>query len=252
MVIGENSILKQITNARKQAGIANEKERIEFAIVLAVLNSNNRQLTTDNLQEELQKEFKSDFGTLSSDDGWIYTGNNETYYISKNGKVTIGKPILNYKIYGNNTKLPNEYQQVEYIESTGTQYIDTGVETTSGYRIKTNISISKWGEHSEAYFAGFLSQSIYRDYTVFYLENPMIGMNTDVRSSIIANLNTWYSIDASTISRNGYFKLNNDTFVTSSNTVSHDPYNIWIFGVNYYNQRLFLGVFCKNERNRNI
>ncbi|MBQ3021117.1 MAG: hypothetical protein IJD92_02695 [Bacilli bacterium] len=47
-------------------------------------------------------------------------------------KVNIKDDIVNFKtfkIYGNSiqSKLPSEYQQVEYIESTGTQYIDTGV-----------------------------------------------------------------------------------------------------------------------------
>ena len=38
-----------------------------------------------------------------------------------------------------NTNLPDEYQEVEYIESTGTQYIDTGVSGTSIYGIEMNI-----------------------------------------------------------------------------------------------------------------
>lgn len=45
-----------------------------------------------------------------------------------------GVDLLDYKLYGNsvqetanNHNLPSEYREVEYIESTGTQYIDTGV-----------------------------------------------------------------------------------------------------------------------------
>lgn len=42
---------------------------------------------------------------------------------------TIENPIRDLKVYGNSEQgvLPAEYQQVEYIESTGTQYIDTGI-----------------------------------------------------------------------------------------------------------------------------
>ena len=36
-------------------------------------------------------------------------------------------------------RLPNEYQEVEYIESTGTQYIDTGVAPTNKTNIKLDI-----------------------------------------------------------------------------------------------------------------
>ena len=42
------------------------------------------------------------------------------------------------------SKLPSEYQQIEYIESTGTQYIDTGIKTnttTSRYETKINPSL---------------------------------------------------------------------------------------------------------------
>ena len=58
----------------------------------------------------------------------------------------IGKNLKDYKIYGNSIqgKLPSEYQQVEYIESTGTQYIDTGINvntTTSRYETKINPSL---------------------------------------------------------------------------------------------------------------
>lgn len=41
------------------------------------------------------------------------------------------------------SKLPSEYQQIEYIKSTGTQYIDTGIKTnttTSRYETKINPS----------------------------------------------------------------------------------------------------------------
>lgn len=37
--------------------------------------------------------------------------------------------------------LPNEYQEVEYIESTGTQYIDTGVFPTHNFIIKTEAQL---------------------------------------------------------------------------------------------------------------
>ena len=50
---------------------------------------------------------------------------------------SVGKPLVNYKIYGNSKQaiLPDEYQQVEYIETTGTQYFDTGVPLKSGLKM---------------------------------------------------------------------------------------------------------------------
>ena len=56
-----------------------------------------------------------------------------------------GDDLVDYKIYGKSEheELPDEYQQVEYIESTGTQYIDTGINintTTSRYETKIKPS----------------------------------------------------------------------------------------------------------------
>ena len=45
--------------------------------------------------------------------------------------------LLNYKIFGNSVsqaRLPQEYQEVEYIQTTGTQHIDSGVPLKSGLK----------------------------------------------------------------------------------------------------------------------
>ena len=46
--------------------------------------------------------------------------------------------LLNYKIFGNSVsqaRLPQEYQEVEYIQTTGTQHIDSGVLLVSGLKM---------------------------------------------------------------------------------------------------------------------
>ena len=68
--------------------------------------------------------------------------------------------LLNYRIYGNSVandifveNLPPEYQQVEYIQSTGTQYIDTGIYASenNSFEVKAqlvhtdNTSQTVWG-----------------------------------------------------------------------------------------------------------
>lgn len=50
--------------------------------------------------------------------------------------------LNNLKIYGNNLEtdqLPSGYQQIEYIESTGTQYIDTGLKGTNNTEVELDI-----------------------------------------------------------------------------------------------------------------
>ncbi len=79
---------------------------------------------------------------------------NYDVYLGKTKKVTdISKPIENmlgivdYKISGNSVqgKLPSDYQQVEYIESTGTQYIATGFLATDNVKIKGKVYTSTQG-----------------------------------------------------------------------------------------------------------
>ena len=90
-----------------------EKEELE-QIKLAVLSAqmkNKGTLTTENLNSELQANLNDNI-TMAEKIGskWYYNG----YLIDENGNVEKYDKLL-----------PNEYQQVEYIESTGTQYIDT-------------------------------------------------------------------------------------------------------------------------------
>ena len=56
--------------------------------------------------------------------------------------------LINYKIEGNSiskSRLPKEYQEVEYIESTGTQYIDTGVKPNQDTSVELDGSIDGYG-----------------------------------------------------------------------------------------------------------
>jgi len=49
--------------------------------------------------------------------------------------------LVNYRIYGNGeAELPEEYQAIEYIQSTGTQYIDTDVIPNNNLTIKCKTS----------------------------------------------------------------------------------------------------------------
>ena len=78
-----------------------------------------------------------------------YYKNSEDGLLSK----SVGKPLKDYKIYGNLALdgLPIEYQMVEYIESTGTQYIKTGAcpAINPGFDItfltKDSLSTSGYG-----------------------------------------------------------------------------------------------------------
>lgn len=54
-----------------------------------------------------------------------------------------GDDLVDYKIYGNSEYegLPDGYTQVEYLESTGTQYIDTGFKPTGNTKVKIKVQL---------------------------------------------------------------------------------------------------------------
>ena len=71
---------------------------------------------------------------------WIQdNGGNQNAMLNKNMSAKI-KVVATDKVYYSNL-LPSEYQQVEYIESTGTQYIDTGVIPNKTTNMKLDINI---------------------------------------------------------------------------------------------------------------
>lgn len=76
------------------------------------------------------------------------------------------------------SKLPNEYQQIEYLESTGMQYIDTGVSGNAigTYEIKFNM-LGEGYQNYEMYFAGPLSAQV-----------PKLYLNGD--TAIVADIGT--------------------------------------------------------------
>ena len=51
--------------------------------------------------------------------------------------------------------LPEEYTQLDYIASTGTQYIDTGLAGKPGYTIEANLAFTELSTGSYQYFAGY-------------------------------------------------------------------------------------------------
>lgn len=79
--------------------------------------------------------------TASSDNGYVldYKLYGESV---QNGTPTPETPVDVESVGELIATVPQEYQQVEYIESTGTQYIDTGVipSNTVGFKIKMSLS----------------------------------------------------------------------------------------------------------------
>lgn len=86
-------------------------------------------LTAENLNTELQKVFNNTKTVSENSNSYKYKMN-KTYTINKDGSVEEYKSIL-----------PTSYQEVEYIQSTGTQYIDTNYMINENFMYKIKFSI---------------------------------------------------------------------------------------------------------------
>jgi len=106
--------------------------------------------------------------------GYTCYKQNESYTCEKGKKTTVNSTdsvltindskstsLANYRIYGNNISddvfvenLPSEYQQVEYLESTGTQYIDTGVQPNNNTKVEVIFELTESGLNSSQYVVG--------------------------------------------------------------------------------------------------
>lgn len=97
--------------------------------------------------------------------GFIYKNNESIDKILKDGDVVfekgflrertsttlpitfggVGKDLKDYKVHGNTvqSKLPDGYTQVDYIESSGTQYIDTGLKSTPNTKFDFEFASTK-------------------------------------------------------------------------------------------------------------
>ena len=125
-------------------------------------------------------------------------------------------------------KIPDEYQEVEYIENSWTQYIKTNLDINTGYRQVMKVRfLNTLAASSYPWLAwGYLWYSwgtYYRLYLNWLVSNNtfqvwFIGTHYDNQWSAV--IWTDYEIDFSRLSWNMYFKINWTTIQTSSETRS--------------------------------
>ena len=119
--------------------------------------------------------------------------------------------VINYQVYGNSvssTGLPIIYQQVEYIESTGTQHIDTGVPLVDGLKMIVDWVYAD-ADSSNSYTGGHIGSPGVR---------WLIGSQRQNKRYFFAisgvNLNTEFQfgnrdvVEAYWKSKNSYIKVN--------------------------------------------
>ena len=146
----------------------------------------------------------------------------KAYYNAGTGSFTYGRKII----------------PVEYLESSGTQYIDTGIKGKSGISAKTKVNYT--------YLSGSTSHAIGGEYTTntscyfgmvranghftYLYKNSVVETNTTL------SINTDYDIDITLNNGNQRFVINGN--VVSTGTVSGDftaTNNLFLYAINSVN-----------------
>lgn len=96
-ITGNNGILKNTGKAKTNTEIANEKETLEKAIVMAMGNNKYGELEEERLQKELDNETgkgKAEVTDIGEEFEVIFNDNNRYYTVDKNGNVGDAQTIV--------------------------------------------------------------------------------------------------------------------------------------------------------------
>ena len=125
------------------------------------------------------------------------------------------------------SQLPTEYQEVEYIQSSGTQYIDTGVVATSGFEIDIKINIDTvTGSWAPILSAHELSAPYKRNFIAYTSSKKMEIDAGDKITQTSVTLTGDDVIKASNVENNFYLNVNGTNYTPIVTTAaSHLAYS---------------------------
>lgn len=156
-----------------------------------------------------------------------------------------------YELMMKKRGIPSRYQEVEYIESTGTQYIDTGYEAKTNTIFEVDCAFTDLSAGRNGYLQN-AGGNVYR-YYFGVLNSKFVGANNTTYNHSIQDADTQRHIFA--IKQDGIYI--DDTKVYSSNAL-YGSINIYLFvtnvpdavdGKNYYcKQKVYNSKIYDNNR----
>lgn len=153
------------------------------------------------------------------------------------------EPIQMFVNTGVSTTIPSGLLGLEYIESTGTQYIDTGIKASKNLKVEADIDVSAasglvmiLGDYTSGSYFSWWRQNTTM-YAYYGSNNKTLAELTGKRKYISNNTNNIWSIDTSQI-----------TVTPNSSDFSKNGNNLYLFSVNNggnYNKASMKLYSCK-------
>lgn len=127
--------------------------------------------------------------------------------------------------------LPDEYQEVEYIQSSGSQYINTGVNPKIKPRVIMKMAMINPGDSDYFGNSSINGSAFFGNFSSYGLNFYRYGSTSALNTGISVKQNQWYEWD---ISQSVY--LDGDLRYTTTNTYTYNPnqINISIFKCRNY------------------
>ena len=158
----------------------------------------------------------------------------DTVTCTKDGKTKQGKWV-------NKTNpavsVPSEYTQLEYIESSGTQYIDTDISAPNGFKAILDWMFTDFSGDNNKTVLG--SEDSASPWACNWLQKRggsdyywTLGAYIVLGSSTVISANTRYSIDMSTAKGDSYLKVDGNSIITETNSSDRSSNSLYIFANN--------------------
>ena len=156
------------------------------------------------------------------------------------GSFGIGNDLTKPKVRFIQDVLPREYRPLKYLESTGTQYIDTGFKMSNDNMTFNGNMMWTQSQGNANFFFGYRSVNsaeYHGDMRAFFIYGASpagrlairYGVNTDNSTSVAVSLNTKFNIafDGTNL------KVNDTTYATLTQAYTPANYkSIWLFNCN--------------------
>ncbi len=208
-----NGILEKAQNGVDKYSEEEELEQIKLAVASAKLAENGF-LDTKNLNSELRDKFGEGKEAIENSNGWSFKLD-KNYTIYEDGKVE-------------ENLLPVEYQQIKYIESTGTQYIDTGYYSNGNSSFVFEYSDNKvngvmFGAYNIDWYSGYGA----------YINATKDGNNPFLHYFSNTRIPIGYYPEGKIKIENGNYYLNDTEYINLDTKQFNLNYTTYIFAGNW-------------------